>query len=272
VLFQAQGSLKYFLEVPLHWIANLCNRSTICNSGSLVKWRITVVICLKKGTKLLSCLPKQRALPPHNGGFCLDGHQHDILYFTCSKNLKRNRGSWWEASVCFNWAVSQSCGSVALANQQRGQLLSVESLDTQYKEYFKRIRKCCHTKLLWWINIMTNLKEGDFSSQPGWQKIMKFFSTFGFRIRSVFIQMGLWANGPYDFRGQGSLRTFTKRGVTDSKSLLGLSSPATVYSAQSFWTKQETLSDICIFSRMTSCCHLWQMACLCIHSGLWKMV
>jgi len=174
------------------------------------------------------------------------------------------------ASARFNCAVSQSCGSVALANQQRGQLLSVESLDTQYKEYFKRIKKCCHTKLLWWIKFMTKSKEGNFSSQPGWQEIMKFFSTYGFRIRPVFTQMGLWANGPYDFRGQGPLRTFTKRGVTDGKSLLGLPSSATVYSAQSFWIKHETQSDICIFSRTTSCRHLWQMACLCIHSGVCK--
>lgn len=85
------------------------------------------------------------------------------------------------------------CGSrrskAALANQRGRQLMSMEFLTTQCKEYFEQIWKCFCTKLLWRINFLTMTKKGNFSSQTGQKEKIKFFSRNGFWTR-LFLLFG----------------------------------------------------------------------------------
>jgi len=102
-----------------------------------------------------------------------------------------------------NCAVSWSCESTALGNQEGRQLVSMECLNAQCKEYFKWIWKCFHIKCLWRINFLGRGKI--------WNSLQRMF----FWIRPIFIWMELWINRTSSFEKQKLQRTFTTKAVTE---------------------------------------------------------
>ena len=141
-----------------------------------------------------------------------------------TSNLKRKL-SVKEESACSKCAVSWSCASSPSKSTRNAAQVCWKSQHLVQIIFWKDLN-ISHTKLLQWILFLTMTKSDNFSSQPGQQENMKFFSTYCFRT-SAFIQMGPWVNGMCSFGGWNLLRTFVERVGTEGKSLLWLPCPAT---------------------------------------------
>jgi hypothetical protein len=90
-------------------------------------------------------------------------------------------------------------------------------------------------------------------------------------MRLILIWMGLRTDRTCGCGGRNLLSTSAKKASRESHSS-GCHVQLWLNRSTLFLMKQYTLSDICMCSRMSSCCNLGQLACLCMHSGLCKMV
>ena len=158
MLFQLHGSIGYFVEMllsgfkshkPLHQLSQKQFIKMADHSCLMVGQRDKVVVLMAE-TKSITTTQK-RFQPIFLN--CWSPARN----FACSKHLKRKRiiCTLWMWGLLKLWEHCVWQSSTALANQQGRQLMSMECLNAQWKEYFKWIWKCSYTK----ISVMHNLSD-----------------------------------------------------------------------------------------------------------------
>ena len=240
----------------------------VCKQAALhssLKWQITLGLWLGRA-KVVVLLTETKSVTAMHRRF--QPARNTILSLFKTSEEKENHLHILECEVSSS-CESILCGklSTALANQQGRQLMSMECLSAQWKEYFKWIWKCSYTRISV-VHKLSNNKERwlHFTDWADGKDVILFNTWFldeaYFYLDRTVNKLSKWfweTESPENSHEKSSHRG--KVTVWFTMTNHGLISPK-------FFKWNIKLRSICLCSRTTSCRNLSQMACFRRHSGL----